>query len=83
MIVQREIESAGVPTILIAALPPVARQAGTPRATAPIVPMGANAGEPNNVEMQKNIIIDSLGQLIEIETPGKIVPLPYEYVANI
>lgn len=49
MIVQRAIEEAGIPTILIAALPPVVRQNGTPRAVAPLVPMGANAGEPNNV----------------------------------
>ena len=83
MIVQREIEASGIPTILIAALPPVARQAGTPRATAPIVPMGANAGEPNNAEMQKNIVMDTLRQLVEIDIPGKIVPLPYEYVAKV
>ena len=47
---QRAIEEAGIPTIIIAALPPVVRQTGTPRAVAPRVPMGANAGEPHNVE---------------------------------
>lgn len=83
MIVQRAIEEAGIPTIVIAALPPVVRQNGTPRAVAPRVPMGANAGEPNNPEMQINICRDTLEQLIEIETPGKIVPLPYEYVAQV
>ena len=49
---QRAIEAAGIPTIIIAALPPVVRQTGTPRAVAPRVPMGANAGEPHNVEMR-------------------------------
>ena len=80
---QRAIEEAGIPTIIIAALPPVVRQTGTPRAVAPLVPMGANAGEPNNKEMQYNIVKDSLDQLIKIQTPGKIVPLPYEYVAKV
>ena len=80
---QRAIEEAGIPTIIIAALPPVVRQTGTPRAVAPLVPMGANAGEPNNKEMQYNIVKDSLEQLIAIQTPGKIVPLPYEYVAKV
>ena len=47
---QRAIEEAGIPTIIIAALPPVVRQTGTPRAVAPLVPMGANAGGPHNVE---------------------------------
>lgn len=80
---QRVIEKTGIPTILIAALPPVARQAGTPRATAPMVPMGANVGEPNNKEMQRGILEDTLYQLIEIDMPGKIVSLPYEYSAKI
>ena len=83
MIVQRAIEQAGIPTIIIAALPPVVRQNGSPRAVAPRVPMGANAGEPNNPEMQRNIVKDALRQLVEIQTPGKIVPLPYEYVAKV
>lgn len=80
---QRAIEEAGIPTIIIAALPPVVRQNGTPRCTAPIVPMGANVGEPHNVEMQKGIIKDTITQLVEIQTPGRIVSLPYEYIAKV
>lgn len=80
---QRAIEEAGIPTILIAALPPVVRQNGTPRSVAPLVPMGANAGEPNNIEQQTAILKDTLQQLIEIPSAGKIVPLPYEYIAQI
>lgn len=83
VIVQRAIEEAGIPTILIAALPPVVRQNGTPRAVAPRVPMGANAGEPHNIEMQTGIMKDTLEALVSIETPGKIVPLPYEYIAHV
>ncbi len=83
VLVQRAIEKVGIPTIIIAALPPVVRQTGTPRAVAPRVPMGANAGEPNNVEMQTGIVKDSLIQLTKIESAGKIVPLPYEYVAKV
>lgn len=80
---QRAIEQAGIPTIVIAALPPVVKQSGSPRAVAPRVPMGANAGEPNNKEMQKAIVRDTLEQLIKIESPGIIVPLPYEYIAKV
>jgi len=79
--VQRAIEEAGIPTIVIAALPPVVRQAGSPRVVAPLVPMGANAGEPNNIEMQTDILTDTLEKLVEIETPGRIMTLPYQYVA--
>lgn len=83
MIVQRAIEEIGIPTIIIAALPPVVRQNGTPRAVAPRVPMGANAGKPHNVPMQLGIVRDTLQALEDIQTPGKIVPLPYEYIAHI
>ena len=68
---QRAIEAAGIPTIIIAALPPVVRQTGTPRAVAPRVPMGANAGEPHNVEMQTGIVKATLEQLVKLDTPGK------------
>ncbi len=80
---QRAIEKAGIPTIIIAALPPVVKQTGTPRAVAPLVPMGANAGGPHNVEQQTAIVKDTLRQLEEITTPGTVVPLPYEYVAKV
>lgn len=78
---QRAIEEAGIPTVIIAALPPVVRQSGSPRVSAPLVPMGANAGEPNNVDMQKAITKETLQLLETIETPGRIVSLPYEYIA--
>ena len=73
----------GIPTIILAALPPVVRQTGSPRAVAPLVPMGANAGEPNNQEMQYHIVKDTLEQLEKIESAGKIVSLPYEYIAKV
>lgn len=80
---QRAIEEAGIPTIIIAALPPVVKQTGTPRAVAPRVPMGANAGQPHNVEMQTGIVKDTLAQLEILQSAGKIIPLPYEYTAKV
>jgi D-proline reductase (dithiol) PrdB len=83
VILQRAIEKIGIPTILIAALPPVAKQNGAPRVVAPRVPMGANVGEPNNVDMQMGILKDTLKALVEITTPATIVPLDYEYIAKV
>ena len=80
---QRAIESVGIPTIIIAALPPVVKQTGTPRAVAPLVPMGANAGAPHNVEQQTAIVKATLEQLEEITTPGTVVPLRFEYQAKV
>jgi len=81
--VQRAIEKAGIPTIIISALPPVTRQNGSPRAVAPMVPMGANAGAPNDNDMQRDILKETLKQLIEIKDVGKTVPLPFQYNAQI
>ena len=80
---QRAIESVGIPTIIIAALPPVVKQTVTPRAVAPLVPLGANAGAPHNVEQQTAIVKATLEQLEEITTPGTVVPLPFEYQAKV
>ena len=80
---QRAIEESGIPTVIIAALPPVVRQTGAPRAVAPLVPMGANAGAPNDVEMQTAIVKGALESLETITQAGTIVPLPYEYIAKV
>jgi D-proline reductase (dithiol) PrdB len=45
--------------------------------------MGANMGAPNNIEQQTLILKAALEYLESIQTPGKIVSLPYEYVAKI
>lgn len=83
MIVQRAIEEIGIPTVVIAALPPVVRQNGSPRAVAPLVPMGANAGAPHDIEMQTAIVKASLEAMMEMTSAGQIVSLPYEYHAKI
>lgn len=80
---QRAIEEVGIPTVIIAALPPVVKQTGTPRAVAPLVPMGANAGAPHDFEMQYNIVKSALEQLEILQSPGQVVPLPYEYIAKV
>lgn len=79
VIVQRAVEAAGISTILIAALPPIARQQGAPRITAPHVPIGSNAGEPGNVQMQRAILEDTLRAVEEMTHFGQIKTLPYEY----
>ena len=48
-----------------------------------MVPMGANAGAPNDNDMQRDILKETLKQLIEIKDVGKTVPLPFQYNAQI
>lgn len=82
-IVQRAVEAVGISTIIIAALPPIAKQQGAPRITAPHVPIGSNAGEPNNIAMQTAILKDTLVQVEEMTTFGQMQTLPYEYRQNV
>lgn len=83
VIVERACEAAGMSSIIIAALPPIARQQGAPRITAPHVPIGSNAGEPNNKKMQTSILKDTLNAVVEMKTFGELKVLPYEYRHNV
>ncbi len=82
-IVQRAIEQVGISTIIVAALPPIAKQQGAPRIAAAHVPIGSNAGEPNNVEMQTAILKDSLQAVVDMTKFGETIMLPYEYRHNV
>jgi D-proline reductase (dithiol) PrdB len=83
VIVERACEEAGMSTIIIAALPPIARQQGAPRVSAPRVPIGSNAGEPNNKEMQTAILKDTLALVVSMGRFGETAALPYEYRHNV
>jgi D-proline reductase (dithiol) PrdB len=81
-IVERAVEAVGISTAIIAALPPIAKQQGAPRIIAAHVPIGSNAGEPDNVPMQTAILQDSLQAVEEMTTFGQTKVLPYEYRHN-
>jgi D-proline reductase (dithiol) PrdB len=82
-IVTRACEAAGMSCIVIAALPPIARQQGAPRIAAAHVPIGSNAGEPNNIGMQMGILKDSLQCVVDFDHFGQLKLLPYEYRHNV
>ena len=79
MILQRSIEAAGIPTVLVAALPTIAAQLGAPRIAAPDTPMGATMGAPDDPAQQSRILLASLRLLESAETPGQIAPLAETY----
>lgn len=83
VLVERACEEAEMSTVIIAALPPIARQQGAPRITAPHVPIGSNAGEPHNKEMQNGILRDTLTAVADMTSFGEMKVLPYEYRHNV
>lgn len=78
-IVTRCCEAEGMSCCVIAALPPIARQQGAPRITAPHVPIGSNTGEPNNIPMQTAILKESLEWVRDCPSYNGLKVLPYEY----
>lgn len=82
-IVTRCCEEAGMSCVVIAALPPIARQQGAPRITAPHVPIGSNAGEPNNIPQQTAIVKESLEWVRDCPNYNGMKVLPYEYRHNV
>lgn len=60
-------------------MPDISIGGGAPRGVAPIVPIGANAGAPNQPLQQREILLAALTNLINIVNPGENVPLPIEY----
>ncbi len=81
-IVTRCCEAEGMSCCVIAALPPIARQQGAPRITAPHVPIGSNTGEPNNIPMQTAILKESLEWVRDCPSYNGLKVLPYEYRHN-
>lgn len=79
MILQRLIENAGIPTVLVAALPTIATQLGAPRIAAPDTPMGATMGAPDDAAQQARILLASLRLLETIEAPGTVVAIDETY----
>jgi D-proline reductase (dithiol) PrdA len=76
---QRFIENAGIPTVLVAALPSIAAQLGAPRIAAPDTPMGATMGCPGDVAQQVRILLASLRLLETADVPGTVVAIDETY----
>jgi D-proline reductase (dithiol) PrdA len=76
---QRVIEAAGIPTVIIASLPTIAAQLGAPRIAATDTPLGAALGAPGDAEGQRETLLRSLRLLETATEPGVVTPLPVTY----
>ncbi|HLV00451.1 MAG TPA: glycine/sarcosine/betaine reductase selenoprotein B family protein [Acidobacteriota bacterium] len=79
-LVQRIIEDAGIATISITLCRDITERIGVPRAAHYRFPFGFTLGETNEEAVQLRILKDLLRSVREIEEPGVIVDLPYEWV---
>jgi hypothetical protein len=79
VVLQRLVEQAGIPTVIIASLPTVAEQLGAPRIAAADTPMGAALGAPQDAGQQTRILTAALGVLETATVPGAVAHLPETY----
>lgn len=79
MVLQRAIEAAGIPTVIIASLPIVAAQLGAPRIAATDTPMGAPLGAPGDDSQQTRVLLRSLELLETAAQAGKVADLDESY----
>ncbi|HXG17500.1 MAG TPA: hypothetical protein VNN62_00300 [Methylomirabilota bacterium] len=73
------IEEAGISTICVNMIPDYSRAYGFPRVAALEYPFGLTLGRPGDREGQLQVIRAALQALIDIQEPGGVVHLPFEW----
>jgi D-proline reductase (dithiol) PrdB len=79
-VIQREIESAGIPTVGVSVCGDITYNLQVPRAVALRFPMGNPFGASMDASMQSRILRDALALIDSVRTPGEIVSLPYDWI---
>ncbi len=78
-LIQYAIEKSGIPTISIAHLRDLAEKVRVPRALHLRFPLGRSFGRAFETDLQKEILLDTIRYLSEINEPETIVKLPYKW----
>ena len=78
-LVQREIEAAGFTTITLSSIPDLTASVSVPRVAAIEYPLGRPLGQPGDHEGQMAVLRATLGALQEIDNPGSIKHLSFEW----
>lgn len=72
-------EAAGLATISLSNIPELTASASVPRIAAIEYPTGRSLGEVGDQARQTAVLRATLGALAEIDTPGEIRHLPFEW----
>jgi len=78
-LIQREIESQGIPTIGVSIVRDYSEKVQPPRTVFLRWPFGHPFGEPGNRLQQRTVLLRALQALQEIAEPGTIVDLPFAW----
>lgn len=76
---QREIEQAGMNTIVLSSIPDLTAAVNVPRLAAIEYPLGYLLGQPGDNEGQTAVLRATLQAVVEMSRPGTRVDLPFEW----
>lgn len=78
-LIQYAIEKAGIPTISISHLAELTLKVRVPRSLHLRFPLGRSFGKAGEIDVQRQILLDAIRYLKEIEVPETMVKLPYKW----
>jgi len=78
-LVAREIERAGIPTVVISNIPVLTGAVGVPRMAAIEYPIGLTLGVPDDRDGQLAVLRALLALFETVEPPGDVVHLPFDW----
>lgn len=76
-LVQREIEAAGIATIILSPIPDLTAAVSVPRLAGIAYPCGSTFGQPHDVAGQRAVLTALLSALTTLDRPGGAVMLPF------
>jgi hypothetical protein len=78
-LVQRVLESAGIPTVSLSLIPEFTRAVGVPRLAGISYPLSRPMGRPGDATGQREVLRALLGVLDSAGAPGTYVELPFTW----
>ena len=78
-LVAREVEKAGIPTVVLNSIWSVQRAVGMPRVAAIEFPMARALGDVGEADLHRQILMDALALFASAPEPGWVEHLPYKW----
>ena len=78
-LIQYAIEKAGIPTISISHLADLTLKVRVPRSLHLRFPLGRSFGRAGELEIQRQILLDAIRYIKEIDVPETMIKLPYKW----
>ena len=78
-LIGRALEEAGIPTLSLSSARDITASTGLPRAAFLDYPLGHTSGRPNEPDLNRSIMLDTLAAFEAIDKPGTIVDLAYNW----